>query len=75
MKFLVFSLSTALVTSLSFLPPVLAESVSFYSGGGYSVKIFGFAGSASYTGSSSKYRLRVFNPSGKVLLNQFMAPR
>ncbi|MEA5570642.1 hypothetical protein [Calothrix sp. UHCC 0171] len=111
MKFTILSLSTALVASVSFLPPVFAESVSFYSGGGYSVKIVGFAGSASYTGCdrqnrcltiteasnysrgsyvwenrgytysmspvgrSGKYRLRVFNPSGKVLLNQVMNPR
>jgi hypothetical protein len=119
MKFSILSLTTALVASLSFLPSVLAESVSFYAGGGYSVKIVGFAGSASYTGcdkppvrwrdrknrcltipeashysrgsyvwenagytysmsplgSSGKYRLKVFNPSGKALLNQVMNAR
>ncbi|PAX51660.1 hypothetical protein [Brunnivagina elsteri] len=111
MKFSILSLSTALVASLSFLAPVLAEDASLYAGGGYTVKIVGFAGSASYTGcdrknrcltipeasnysrgsyvwenegytysmspvgSSGKYRLRIFNPKGKALLNQVMNPK
>lgn len=56
MRFSILSLSTALIASLSFLPPVFAESVSFYAGGGYTVKIVGFAGSASYTGCDRKNR-------------------
>jgi hypothetical protein len=111
MKFPIISLTTALIASLSFLPSTKAENVSFFTGGGYTVKIVGFGSSASYTGcdqknrcltiaeashysqgsyvwenadysysmsplgNNGKYRLRIFDPHGKRLLNVVMDAR
>jgi hypothetical protein len=114
MKFIFYILRATLVITVLSVLPVKAETdrpISNYQGGGYTVKIEGFAGGASYTGCDAKkrcitileaahytqgsyiwenqgytysmspdgnkgqYRLKIYNPKGKKLLNQLMNPK